>query len=150
MSLEQLITKLLNLKESDLQELVSLEKLDESIEFKLKLKPKSIVCPLCGETVKIHGYYPRKLTHSTFANRKCTILYLQRRYRCEACELTFHEPNPFINSSECLTYETKLNVLKDLKYPEATYTSVARRYNLCSPLTLITTPPAFLSPAIIR
>ncbi len=130
MSLEQFITKLLNLKESDLQELVSLEKSDESIEFKLKLKPKPIVCPLCGGTVKIHGYYPRKLTHSTFANRKCTILYQQRRYRCEPCELTFHEPNPFINSSECLTYETKLNVLKDLKYPEATYTSVARRYNL--------------------
>ncbi len=40
MSLEQFITKLLNLKESDLQELVSLEKSDESIEFKLKLKPK--------------------------------------------------------------------------------------------------------------
>lgn len=101
MSLEQFITKLLNLKESDLQELVSLEKSDESIEFKLKLKPKPTVCPLCGGIVKIHGYYPRKLTHSTFANRKCTILYQQRRYRCEACELTFHEPNPFINSSEC-------------------------------------------------
>ena len=109
MSLEQFITKLLNLKESDLQDLVSLEKPDDSIEFKLKLKPKPTVCPLCGSVVKIHGYYSRKLTHSTFANRKCTILYQQRRYRCEACELTFHEPNPFINSSECLTYETKLN-----------------------------------------
>lgn len=68
MSLEQFITKLLNLKESDLQDLVSLEKPDESIEFKLKLKPKPTVCPLCGSVVKIHGYYSRKLTHSTFAN----------------------------------------------------------------------------------
>ena len=47
----------------------------ESIEFKLKLKP--IVCSLCWETIKIHRYYPRKLTHSTFANRKYTILYLE-------------------------------------------------------------------------
>ena len=61
MSLEQFITKLLNLKESDLQELVSLEKSDESIEFKLKLKPKPIVCPLCGGTVKFTGIIPESL-----------------------------------------------------------------------------------------
>lgn len=130
MSLEKFITKLLNVKDSDLQELISLEKSDGSIDFKLKLKARITVCPFCGTPVTIHGYYPRKLTHSTFAHRKCTIFYQQRRCKCTACELTFHEKNPFINSSECLTYETKVNVLKDLKYPEATYTSVARRYNV--------------------
>lgn len=130
MSLEKFITKLLNVKDSDLQELISLEKSDGSIDFKLKLKARITVCPFCGTPVTIHGYYPRKLTHSTFAHRKCTIFYQQRRYKCTACDLTFHEKNPFINSSECLTHETKVNVLKDLKYPEATYTSVARRYNV--------------------
>jgi len=130
MGLEQFVTKLLNIKETDLQELITLEKSDESLEIKLRLKPKPTTCPLCGSKVKIHGYYPRKLVHSVFANRNCTLFFQQRRYRCEECELTFHEPNPFINSSEGLTFETKVNVLKDLKYPEATYTSVARRYHL--------------------
>ena len=34
MSLEKFITKLLNVKDSDLQELISLEKSDGSIDFK--------------------------------------------------------------------------------------------------------------------
>ena len=130
MSLEQVVTKLLNVKESDLQEVIALEKTGEDLDVKVKLKPKPTVCPLCGGTVKIHGYFSRKLTHSTFANRNCTLFFQQRRYRCDSCEKTFHEPNPFINSRENLTFETKVNVLKDLKSPEATYTSVARRYNL--------------------
>ncbi|MBQ9634921.1 MAG: ISL3 family transposase [Acidaminococcaceae bacterium] len=130
MSLEQVVTKLLNVKENDLQEVIALEKTGEDLDVKVKLKPKPTVCPLCGGTVKIHGYFSRKLTHSTFANRNCTLFFQQRRYRCDSCEKTFHEPNPFINSRENLTFETKVNVLKDLKSPEATYTSIARRYNL--------------------
>ena len=40
MGLEQFVTKLLNVKESDLQELITLEKSDESLEIKLRLKPR--------------------------------------------------------------------------------------------------------------
>ena len=130
MNIEQVVTKLLNVNESDLQEVTALEKTGENLDVKVKLKPKPTVCPLCGGNVKIHGYFLRKLTHSTFANRNCTLFFQQRRYRCDRCERTFHEPNPFINSGENLTLETKANVLKDLKHPEATYTSVAKRYNL--------------------
>ena len=36
MDLEQFVTKLLNVKESDLQELITLEKSDESMEIKLR------------------------------------------------------------------------------------------------------------------
>ena len=35
----------------------------------------------------------------------------------------------FSNSRERLTYEPKINILKDLKHPEDTYTSIAHRYN---------------------
>lgn len=79
MDLEQFVTKLLNVKESDLQELITVEKSDESIEIKLRLKPKPTTCPLCGGNVKIHGYYRRKLIHSVFANRNCTLFFQQRR-----------------------------------------------------------------------
>lgn len=130
MSLENFITAFLNINPESIQELSHIIQSDNSILIKLKLKPQIFTCPFCKGKIKIHGYYPRKLNHSTFANRICFIHYLQRRFKCEACEYTFHENNPFINSRENITYETKINVLKDLKFPEATYTSVATRYNL--------------------
>jgi transposase len=130
MSLDKFITDMLNINAEDLEFLDSTKKPDGTMLITLRLKPKPIVCPYCKGAVKIHGYYSRKLVHSALVGRKCVLIYQQRRYKCDSCELTFHEPNPFINTKENLTYETKINVLKDLKYPEATYTSVARRYNL--------------------
>ena len=41
----------------------------------------------------------------------------------------FQRKKLFSASRETLTYETKINILKDLKHPEETYTSVANRYN---------------------
>ena len=63
-------------------------------------------------------------------NRKCTIIYNQRRYYCPTCEFSFHENNPFINTKENVTLETKVNVLIDLKDGGVTYTLIAKRYNL--------------------
>jgi transposase len=131
MSLEQFITKFLNVKATQIQKLTTVTCDDDGdIELKVRMVPKKEVCPLCGSPVVTHGYYARKLNHAVFSNRKCTIVYEQRRYRCKQCEYTFHESNPFINSSEGLTYETKFNILTTLKEPEATYSSVARHYNL--------------------
>lgn len=130
MSYEDFITTMLNVQPEDLSSITSLKQEDGSIVLKIKLVPKYTLCPTCKSPTKIHGYYSRKLTHSTLANRSCTIYYQQRRYRCPQCEISFCETNPFIDSSERLTFETKFNVLTELKYPEATYTSVARRYNL--------------------
>ena len=130
MSFNQFITQMLNIKEEDLEEIIPINQSDGTSILKLKLKDKSPVCPCCGGKVKIHGYYTRRLTHATLVNRKCLIFYQQRKYICPDCELTFHEPNPFINTKECLTYETKINILKDLKWPEVTYSFVAKRYGL--------------------
>lgn len=58
------------------------------------------------------------------------IIYSQRRYYCKTCEISFKENNPFINTKENITYETKVNILKDLKFVNETYTSVACRFNL--------------------
>ena len=130
MSLEKFITKVLNVKPDGIQKMTSIEEENGSLTLKLWLKPKNPQCPVCGGPAAIHGYYSRRLNHATFANRRCTIIYQERRYKCKICNLTFHEDNPFINTSEGLTYETKINILKDLKYPGATYTNVARRYNI--------------------
>ena len=130
MSLENFITDMLNIKLEDLENISPIKQSDGTIIVKLKLKSKPFNCPYCGQLTRNHGYSRRKLTHSTLINRKCYIIYLQRRYKCTECEKTFSEHNPFINTGESLTYETKLNVLQDLKRPESTYTAVAHRYNL--------------------
>ncbi len=129
MSLEKFITDLLNIEMDKIESLTSVDE-DNSLSIKVKLKSSDVKCPLCNGDVKIHGYYNRKLIHSTLVNRKCVIIYSQRRYRCDNCEYTFHETNPFINTKENVTYETKVNVLKDLKYVNSTYTGTAVRYNL--------------------
>ena len=130
MSYEKFITDFLNIKPSELSKISTSTQSDGSIFVKIKLVQKVTSCPFCHNYIKVHDYYDRKLTHSTFSNKKCTIIYSQRRYRCPQCELTFREGNPFIDSSEHITYKTKFNILKELKYPEATYTSVAKRYNV--------------------
>ena len=131
MSLENFITDMLNIELDMIEKIASLKQSDGSIVIKIRLvRNKNEYCPLCQQKVKIHGYYSKKLIHSTLANRKCTIIYEQRRYRCDLCEYTFHEKNPFANVNDNLTYETKINILNDLKYVNSTYTSVALRYNV--------------------
>ena len=131
MSLSHFITNILNIESDMIESLDSIPQSDHSILIKIKLvKDPSLVCPLCKGQINIHGYNSRKLIHSTLVNRKCTIIYSQRRYKCNSCNISFSEKNPFINTKENVAIETKINVLKDLKFTNNTYTSVAKRYNL--------------------
>ena len=131
MSIEKFITDILNIKLENVEKINSIPQSDSSIIVKVRLKPNpNTVCPICGHSVTIHGYSQRKLIHSTLVNRKCTIIYEQRRYYCKQCDFTFKEINPFINTTENVTFETIVNVLKDLKFVNITYTLVSTRYNL--------------------
>lgn len=78
MSLHQFITNILNIKPEQIQDLLTLNQSDGSMVIKIRLVDAHCICPYCNGQTHIHGYYPRKLTHSTFINRACTILYLQR------------------------------------------------------------------------
>ena len=81
MSLEKFITDMLNVELDELDSITSIPQSDDSIVIKLKLcKKENVSCPICHGKVKTHGYYSRKLLHSTLVNRKCTIVYQQRRY----------------------------------------------------------------------
>ena len=129
MSYEKFITDFLNIKPSDLSKISTSTGSDGSVFIRIRLSKKSVLCPYCNGNAKVKAYYDRKLTHSTFSNRICYIIYEQRRYLCKSCSCSFNENNLFSTSRKKLTYEPKINILKDLKYSEATYTSVARRYN---------------------
>ena len=130
MSIENLITNLFNIELEKTQKMESIVQSDGFVIVNIQLIPETIKCKFCNRKMKIHYYSKRPLVHSTLVNRKCTIYYNQRRYICKECNVTFKEVNPFTNTSESVTIETKINVLKDLKFVNETYTSVARRYNL--------------------
>ena len=136
MSLNQFVAGILNINPEVIEDLFEVPQSDESILIKLKLRVKPAECPYCKGPVTIHGYTKKKLVHSVLANRKCTIVFLRRRYMCSACCISFSEPNPFSNTSENITHETKINILKDLKNPGETYTIIASRYNV-SPQSVI-------------
>lgn len=130
MSKKNMIAIMLNIKEELIQELQETVHADNSVTIKIKLIVQDPYCPCCKKKAKIHGYISRTLTHSTLVNRKCFLLYMERRFKCDNCSFTFHEKNPFADSNYCITYETVSNILKDLKHPEFTYTSVANSYNV--------------------
>ena len=136
MPLDQFITNMLNIESEQIQELLTFCQSDGSMIIKIRLVHAHCACPYYNGQAHIHGYYPRKLTHSTFINRACTILYLQRRYRCNTCQSTFNEPNPFTCSHEGIPHETKLNILQDLKHPEITYTLAANRNHISKAMVL--------------
>ena len=130
MSLKKFITDMLNIDVNLIESIESSETVDDSVKVEIILNRSLFNCPICNGPLKSHGYTNRKLIHSTLANRKCIIIYRQRRLKCSKCELTLSEKNPFGSQKENLTYETKSNILKDLKYHASTYTAVAKRYNV--------------------
>ena len=125
------ITNILNVDDKDIESLDCIDDSNGNLTLTIKLlRKESDVCPACDKPGKIHGYNMKKLNHSIFANRKCIIIFKQRRYKCVDCDLTFSESNPFAKRNEKITHETKINVLKDLKRTNVTYNQVAGRYNI--------------------
>ena len=129
MSTNDFIINMLNIDRNIIERITTIKSSDDIIA-KIRLKPKPCICPDCNSKMIIHSYVIRNLKHTALVNRKCTIVYERRRYYCKNCKTTTLEDNPFINSKEHVTYETKINVLMDLKNPAITYTTVANRYNL--------------------
>ena len=99
------------------------------IDIMLNKKPHR--CPLCGSvTSKIKAYHLKKIKHSVLNHFPCTINYNARRYVCPTCGKTFYENNPFTNCRTNLSTATVYNVLKELRYPQITFTYVAEKYHL--------------------
>lgn len=99
------------------------------------LRPDYPPCPDCGCTSPvIKEYQLKKINHAVLSDRKCLLFYHARRYRCPVCHRTYYEHNPFSFRSQKISALTVMNILKDLKDPAATFSTVAKRYNV-SPTT---------------
>lgn len=105
--------------------------------FDLLLYDHHPPCPHCQcINPSIHGYRTSRVNHSILAGRNAEIYFKRRRYLCPKCRKTFSEDNPFVIRKGKISLETVVNILDDLKKPEVTYTSVARRYKV-SPSTVV-------------
>lgn len=95
------------------------------------MKKSDYVCPRCGSFhIVIKDYYKRKITHSIFNTNSCIINYKCRRLKCKYCSKTFIENNPFTDSRQKISNATILQVLKDCKRINYTFSSIAEKNNI--------------------
>ncbi len=99
--------------------------------FEVQLKDHNPPCIHCSNLkTTVHGYRTSHIKHSVLAGRNCEIHLKRRRYYCPVCQRTFSEENPFVTRRRQISLETVVNILEDLKKPEETFASVARRYGI--------------------
>ena len=95
------------------------------------LVPQYPPCPNCScKKPRVKCYVIKKINHSILSDRKCTLNYHARRYKCPVCNKTYYEHNPFVFGSSKISALTVLNIVKDLKNFNETFSSVAKRYYL--------------------
>lgn len=124
------IIKILNLKDDEIQNIESISSF-ENEDYLLTLKVKDHICLNCGcITKKIKDYRICKITHKIFINYNSIIYYNKRRYHCTACGKYFYENNPFSSNRKKPSPATIINILKDLKPYNSTFSSVAKKYGL--------------------
>lgn len=127
----QFILDMFNLDQKDVKNIKFSKIADNYSQIDITLEPHYPPCPDCGFTSpRIKNYVPKKINHSILDNRKTIIRYNARRYVCPICGRTYYEHNPFVFRSMKISADVVMNVLKELKDFNETFSSVARRYNI--------------------
>ena len=71
---------------------------DGSVHFTLEMPVAEQACPHCGFTTrKSKGKRARDIKFGSMQHHTVTATYLQRRYKCQECNRTFIEKNPFVS-----------------------------------------------------
>ena len=85
------------------------------------------VCPHCGaSTRKLKGKRPRDVKFGAAQHHRVTATYLQRRYKCQECNHTFIEKNPFVCRYLRLS-KTNMEYLFRQLGEKGSYTEMAKR-----------------------
>lgn len=124
------IMKFFNLEKHDIQDF-SITHAKDGVLLHVRLNAKPHVCPVCRQkSQRVKDYVKKKITHSVLNGEKCYIIYDARRYQCPHCKKIFYETNPFTIGNSRLSIATVYNILRDLKLPTETFTSVANKYGV--------------------
>ena len=121
---------LVDLQPNDIQD-INIVRENDIVYINVTLIKKTYVCPCCGSIRTIVKDYKNKtIIHSILNTNKCVIIYRCRRYICKDCSKTFQEDNPFTVSFSKISNATIMQVLKDLKRTNYTFSSVAEKNNV--------------------
>lgn len=97
----------------------------------IKLKNRGTRCINCSCFItNVKEYRVRKIKHSLYANKKCIIIYHQRRFICPKCRTTRMENNPFSINRKHISDKTVNDILDTLKRYNVPFTQAAEMYNV--------------------
>ena len=100
---------------------------DGSVHFTLEMPVAEQVCPHCGaSTRKSKGKRPRDVKFGAIQHHTVTATYLQRRYKCQECNHTFIEKNPFVSRYLRLS-KTNMEYLFRQLGEKGSFTEMAKR-----------------------
>lgn len=124
------LLRLFNLSKESVKSISINHKSDGVYAF-ITLNTTPHTCPVCGDvTSTIKDYTTKTIIHSLITHIPCFIVYKARRYKCNSCHKSFYETNPFVHNNMKISALTVSNVLRDLKLPNETFTSIAKRYHI--------------------
>lgn len=114
-------------------ESITTVKLNEQLTLHLRLKKQIMTCPVCQTTpMYFHGYRLKQIIHSVSIEHKVLIAYQSRRYKCKLCCKVISESNPFNQSYERMSLNTKLSILNHLKDIHHNFADTAKLFNVSS------------------
>lgn len=100
---------------------------DGSVHFTLEMPVAEQVCPHCGaSTRKSKGKQSRDVKFGAIQHHTVTATYLQRRYKCQECNHTFIEKNPFVSRYLRLS-KTNMEYLFRQLGEKGSFTEMAKR-----------------------
>lgn len=122
--------KLLCLQPDDIQDLYIAND-NYMIYINITLKRQNYICPRCGGTHLVSkGYEQKNIIHSIFNMNASVIHFNHRRLKCIDCGKSFMEPNPFCDTRQRISNATILQVLKDCKKLNYTYSSIGEKNHI--------------------
>lgn len=140
---------LLGLQPNDIQD-INIVKSNDVILINVTLTKRIRHCPRCGSlSSNIKDYKIKKITHSIFNTNKTIINYRCRRFICKNCHATFIEVNPFITDKQRISNATIMQVLKDCKRLNYTFTSISEK-NHISPSSVVNIFDQYVSMAPLQ
>ena len=103
---------------------------DGSVHFTLEMPVAEQVCPHCGaSTRKSKGKRSRDVKFGAMQHHTVTATYLQRRYKCQECNHTFIEKNPFVSRYLRLS-KSNLEYLFRQLGEKGSFTEMAKRSDI--------------------
>ena len=96
------------------------------------IKQEKVKCDLCNTLDKHISKGSKKLEikYSNSLEMNLNIIFYRRQYKCKNCGKYFQEHSPFTDKNKSISAYTEIRILNELKDINATYKSVAYKFNI--------------------